>query len=78
MILTMAFEAMNERLPRQRVRLLAKLKKLWKASRGTPPHYDLIDVLNRRLREKTAARLGNSVFNVPAEQKQPASQGFDR
>ena len=67
-----------ERLPLQRRKLLAKLKRLWRASRGTPPHYDLIEVLNRRLREKTAARPGNSVFNVPAEQKQPASQGFDR
>ena len=41
-----------ERLPRQRVRLFAKLKKLWKASRGTPPHYDLVQVLNRRMKEK--------------------------
>lgn len=41
-----------ERLPLQRVRLFAKLRKLWRASRGTPPHYDLIDVLNRRIKEK--------------------------
>ena len=41
-----------ERLPLQRRKLLARLKLLWKQSRGTPPHYDLIEILNRRIKEK--------------------------
>jgi hypothetical protein len=67
-----------ERLPRQRVLLFAKLKKLWKASRGTPSHYDLVLILDRRLREKTAAGARDCVFDVPPEKKQTTSQSFDR
>lgn len=50
----------TERLPRQRVRLFAKLKKLWKASRGTPPHYDLARILQRRINEKKLNHRGAS------------------
>jgi hypothetical protein len=56
-----------ERLPLQRVRLFAKLKKLWKASRGTPPHYDLVQVLNRRIEEK---RLNHSRPHQRADEAQ--------
>jgi len=41
-----------ERLPLQRRKLLARLKLLWKQSRGTPPHYDLARILQRRINEK--------------------------
>lgn len=43
-----------EHQPLQRRKLLARLKLLWKASRGKPPHYDLVKIVNKRLAEKRA------------------------